>query len=348
MARFISWLAAVLLASAQSSSGLAGVWSLNRSQSQFPKELGFTIDGLFGGLRESYDEARRRQQVTEEARNPPAQLTIVDNTSAIVITTDRGQSLTLHPLNRQEFIPLQNGMMTGITTARDGDRLIVTYHVTQDRDIRYTYTAASDRLTVETQFLDRTKTDKTERGDSVTRVYQRGALVAAAPSQPASPGQPALPALPSLPAEASRESFDQRPGAEFKGLKSVGILVEDLGPEAVACGLKRETLEDALAKRLSAGGLQVRKNSDEDTYVYVNIITSSLQGGICATRYDAFLYTHATAKLTYRDQPVLVQVSLMHRGGIGTTGTAGHAGAVQRGLENYVNLFLTQIQTANK
>src|ERR1051325_1706042 len=108
MARLISWLAAVLLAAAQSISTFAGVWSLNRSQSEFPKELGFTIEGFtppepgaqpsasgggrgrrstggrtnaspFGGLRESPEDAHRRQQLTDEARNPPARLTIADN-----------------------------------------------------------------------------------------------------------------------------------------------------------------------------------------------------------------------------------------------------------------------------
>ena len=66
------------------------------------------------------------------------------------------------------------------------------------------------------------------------------------------------------------------------------------------------------------------------------------------SRYDVFLYTHATAKLSYRDQPVLVQVSLMHRGGIGTSAPAAHAAAVGRGLEGYVDLFVTQIRDANK
>ncbi len=112
--------------------------------------------------------------------------------------------------------------------------------------------------------------------------------------------------------------------------------------------MKREAIEDALAARLSAGGLAVRKNSDDDTYVYVNIITTASPTGGCVSRYDAFLYTHATAKLSYHEQPVLVQVSLIHRGGIGSSTIAGHAAAVSRGLEGYVDVFLTQIREANK
>ena len=92
----------------------------------------------------------------------------------------------------------------------------------------------------------------------------------------------------------------------------------------------------------------MRRNSDEDTYVYVNIMTSTLATGLCASRYDAFLYSHATAKLQYRDQPVLVQVSLLHRGGIGSSAPSAHGAAVVRGLEGFVDLFVTQIHDANK
>jgi hypothetical protein len=94
--------------------------------------------------------------------------------------------------------------------------------------------------------------------------------------------------------------------------------------------------------------LTVRRNSDDDTYVYVNVITTITPNVGCVSRYDAFLYTHATAKLAYHEQPVLVQVSLIHRGGIGASTTTGHAAAVSRGLEGYIDIFLTQIRDANK
>lgn len=103
-----------------------------------------------------------------------------------------------------------------------------------------------------------------------------------------------------------------------------------------------------MTRRLTESGFAVRKNSDEDTYLYVNVMTTSVSNGTCVSRYDVFLYTHATANLSYRDQPVLVQVSLMHRGGIGSSAPVGHAAAVTRGLENYVDLFVTQIRDANK
>jgi hypothetical protein len=41
-------------------------------------------------------------------------------------------------------------------------------------------------------------------------------------------------------------------------------------------------------------------------------------------------------------------VSLIHRGKIGASTTTGHAAAVSRGLEGYIDIFLTQIRDANK
>jgi hypothetical protein len=38
----------------------------------------------------------------------------------------------------------------------------------------------------------------------------------------------------------------------------------------------------------------------------------------------------------------------MHRGGIGSSVQAAHAAAVTRGLENQIDLFVTQIRDANK
>ena len=209
---------------------------------------------------------------------------------------------------------------------------------------RTSRSANPPRLAVEAQLIERGK-----EGDKATRVYDAGLLNVAAAAQP---GAAPLPSAgsgqqPAPPGSQARESFDQRPGAEFSGLKSIGLLVEELGSEARACGLRQDVIEDAVAKRLTAGGLSVRKNSDEDTYVYVNVITTSVANGTCVSRYDAFLYTQATSKLSYHDRPVLVQVSLMHRGGIGASALAAHSAYVLRGLEGYVDVFVTQIRNAN-
>jgi hypothetical protein len=360
-------------ARAQNSSSLAGVWTLNRSLSELPRDIGFnpawattpTSDGQsagstgggrsggrrgspggggnggaappFSGRPESYEDARRVQIVTAELRNPAVRLMIVDTRAAVTITNELGQSRTIHPDGKQESIEIQ-GASFGVTSKRDGDQLIVLYRVDQAREVRYTYssTATPARLIVDAQLLER------GTGDKARRVYDAGV----ATETPTSTGGAAP--TPASPGPAAPEAFDQRPGAELKGLTSLGILVESLSAQAVACGLSQDAIEGGLSKRLANGGLTVRRNSDEDTYVYVNIMTNSLPSGVCVSRYDAFLYTHATAKLSYRDQPVLVQVSLMHRGGIGTSAPGAHGVAVVRGLEDYVDLFVKQIHDANK
>jgi hypothetical protein len=373
-------------AAAQSASPIAGVWTLNRSLSEFPKEIGFTLHGLpppdsdgagapassgRGGRRngggggggrtpspfgrpESYEDARRLQVLMGEIRTPPARLMIVDTPSAVTFTNELGQSRTLHPTGRDEGVEFQGISLTAVTR-RDGDKLIVLFHVEAKRDVRYTFEPSANaagpaRLSVEVELFE-----NGEAGDKATRLYDSGAGEPAAATKNVESVPPAPPNTPpgaGQPASGGQQpaggSFDQRPGAEFKGLKNLGILVEDFDGEAIACGLKHDVIEDALAKRLTAGGLAVRRNSDEDTYLYVNVITTSMPNGTCVSRYDAFFYTHATARLAYREQPVLAQVSLMHRGGIGASTVAGHAAAVTRGLEGYVDLFLSQIRDANK
>ena len=361
-------LATSVAAGAQPVSALAGVWTLNRSLSEFPADIGFnpawmrasSADGQssepsrgsggrgtrgrqgataapFAARPESYEDARVVQLLTADVRNPSARLTIVDTLSAVTITNELGQSRTLHPDGRQESIELQ-GVAIGVTSKRDGDRLVVVYRAGQDREIRYTYSSSPNpsRLEVDVQFLEHGAGDKARRVYDAGAAAQTLASVGGAPTPAGSSSQP------------TAASVDQRPGAELRGLRSLGILVEDLSAQAVACGLNRDAIESALSKPLADGGFTVRRNSDDDTYVYVNVMTSSLPGGTCVSRYDAFLYTHGTATLSYRDRPVLVQVSLMHRGGIGTSAPAAHASAVVRGLVGFVDLFVTQIHDANK
>ena len=155
----------------------------------------------------------------------------------------------------------------------------------------------------------------------------------------------------SAPARAGRptaQTFKPQPDAELKGLTKLGVVVEELTPQATACGLNQSTLETTLSKRLSDAGFRVLRNSDEDTYLYINVITTSVSTGLCVSRYDAFLYTHTTAKLSYHDSPVLVQVSLLHKGGMAGGASAAHGEAVLRGLQEYVDQFLNRLRDANK
>ncbi len=77
-------------------------------------------------------------------------------------------------------------------------------------------------------------------------------------------------------------------------------------------------------------------------------LPTSLSTGLCVSRYDAYLYTQTTAKLSYQDAPVLVQVQLLHKGGIAGGGAAAHAEGVLRGVTQHVDQFATQIREANK
>jgi hypothetical protein len=61
-----------------------------------------------------------------------------------------------------------------------------------------------------------------------------------------------------------------------------------------------------------------------------------------------FLYTHTTAKLSYQQTPVLVEVSLLHKGGIAGGAPAVHAESVRRGVLEYIDEFTMQIRDANK
>ena len=352
----------------QPASALNGVWALNRSLSEFPREMGFNVDwigsptgdgqsggstgggrgrrgsgsgargsaGPFSMRRESYEDARRVQLVTAEARNPPARLIVVDTPAAVTISNELGQSRILRPDGKEQSIEIE-GVPISATTKRDGDRLVVVYHVEQGRDVRFTYSrpATLPQLIVEVQFLEHGE------GDKARRVYEPGAGTATVTSRPGA-------AAPASPPSQARETFDARPGAELRGLANLGILVEDLSAQAVACGLNHDAIETALSQRLTTAGFAVRRNSDEDTYLYVNVMTTTMPNGTCVSRYDAFLYTHATANLSYRDQPVLVQVSLMHRGGIGSSAATAHGTAVVRALESYVDLMVTQVRDANK
>jgi hypothetical protein len=353
-------------------SDFAGRWTLNRELSQFPREIGFGVSWLptggsgpdstasggrgrrgsggggaggFTTSRESEDDAKRLQQLTAEVRTPSVHLTIVEAPTAVTITNDRGQVRTFHPNGREDVLQL-DGVPVGVTAQREAGRLIVVYKVEQGRELRYTYSRAASpvQLVVDVQFIER------GGGDRVRRIYEPAS---AAETEPAAATAPSLAATKPAPSPAATQpgaaqTFNQQPGAELKGLTRLGVVVEDLSPQAAACGLNQSTLETAVSKRLSDAGFRVLRNSDEDTYVYVNIITTSLSAGLCVSRYDAFLYTHTTAKLSYQETPVLVQVSLLHKGGIAGGASAAHAEGVLRGVQEYVDQFAARIREANK
>src|SRR5262245_25637269 len=150
----------------QSSPDIAGVWVLNPALTQKPDEIGFNPDwartggdeggrsgggrgrrggGSSGGAmgvprasRESVDDATRVQQLTGEARTPPAHLTIVQKDASVSIADDQGHARTFHPDGRLEDLSI--GTVGLPTTARwDRGSLVVVYDVESGRQIRYTF-----------------------------------------------------------------------------------------------------------------------------------------------------------------------------------------------------------------
>jgi hypothetical protein len=315
--------------------------------------------GDLAAPRESEEDARRVQQFSAEARTPAPHLTIVDTRGTVTITDADDVSRTLHTDGNDDYLQVHGLPITAVTV-RDNGQLVVRYKVEQGRELRYTYSreAAGPRLTVDIQFV--------EHGgiaDTVRRVYD---LIG--PEDPfptpdgrsktdsgANGGLPAVPptagprgAAPApAPGDAPPEPFNQQPGAELKGLTRLGIVIEGLGAQAASCGLTEAALEAAVAGRLKSAGFTVLTNTDEDSYVYVNVITGSLSTGSCVSRFDVTVYTHTTARLTYQPSPVLVQVSLLHKGGISAGASAGHAATVVKGVSEYLDEFITRIKAAN-
>ena len=373
-----SWPAAVLsipivmglvhpaLASAQDAATLAGRWSLNRDLSQFPREIGFSADwiansgsggdstagggrsqgGVPGGggrtsfpvSRVSREDSMRNALLTSEVRDPSALLAITETAAEVVITPDKGAARTFHLTGKEEVLQLE-GVAVTTTAIREAGRLVVRYKVDQQHELRYTYSRIESppQLVVDVQFLDRGK------GDSIKRVYQ--------PERQTEAPADRVPPQEAAPASGDRgaaRDYDRQPDAQFKGLTSLGVVVEGLGTQATTCGLRQDAIESAIVKQLSAAGLKVSLNSDEDTYVYVNVMSATLGNGMCLSRYDAFLYTHTTAGLSYHPTPVLVDVSLMHKGSLAAGAAAAHTESVMRGLQDFVGQFTARIRDANK
>ena len=352
-------------ASAQTPPNLAGKWALNRALSQWPREVGFDVDfrvppmeGQEGGAQgrqgrraptrpmrpESEDEARRVRLLTDEIREPPASVTVAQTATDVTFSDDHGHSRTFHPNGKEEVIDL-SGVATVAIARWEGGQLIVLYEVEQGRQLRYAFSrlAGPDRLAIEAQFIDHGK------GDHVTRVYMPSDASASQPVTPpaAAAGQPPTQGAAPPPASPS-DAVNSQPGAEFKGISTIGLVMEDLSPQSTRCGLTQTVLEGQVLKHLTDAGLHVRRNSDDDTYVYVNIKTATVGDGVCVSRYDVFLTTHTTATLSYQQSPVLVDVTLFHKGSLAGGSPGAQAESVQSGVLTYIDQITARIRDANK
>jgi hypothetical protein len=149
-------------------------------------------------------------------------------------------------------------------------------------------------------------------------------------------------------AAAAVPASAQAPDAELKGITAVGLVVEEIGSQALSCGFSRDTIEKAVMPILTAGGLKVLRNADEDTFLYVKVNSLSVSSGVCVSRFDVALYTHTTAKLSYGLEPVLVQIALLNAGGLSGGTVPGHAENVMKNVKQYVEQFVSRIRAVNK
>lgn len=335
---------------AQPSPSLSGAWVLNPALTEGPKEVGFdtslvpdpSADATRGrrsgdapGERliipkpESADAAMRLSQLTDEVRQPSKRLTIADVASEIVLTDEQGQVRRFHPTGQVELMQLGD-IPVNVTAERSDGQLVVVYDLERGRQLRYTYsrTATPDRLVVDIEFAGK------GGGDKVRHVYEPPSATPATP--PTAGGTP------------SGQGPASHPGDEFKNLKTIGVVVDELSSQAASCGLTQSAIETAVAKRFTDAGFTVHRYQDQSPYVFVEITTTGLANGLCVSRYDVTLTTHAMTTLNYQQTPVLAEITLLRDGGL-TGGNPGvHAENVTHGLLQYVDQFIARIRDANK
>jgi hypothetical protein len=265
-------------------------------------------------------------QLTDEVRQPSKRLTIADVTSEIVFTDEQGQVRRLHPSGQAELIQMGDIPVT-VTAERTGAQLTVLYEVERGRQLRYVYsrTANPNQLIVDVEFVGK------GGGDKVRHVYEPPSATPQTTSGAPATGTPA-----------------SHPGDEFKNLKTIGVVVDDLTAQASSCGLTQSAIETAVARRFTDAGFTVHRYQDQSPYVFVEVATTSVGNGLCVSRYDVTLTTHAMTTLSYQQTPVLAEITLLRDGGL-TGGSPGvHAENVTHGLVQYVDQFIARIRDANK
>jgi hypothetical protein len=353
---------------------IGGIWVLNPALTERPQEIGFSPDwapppgdeggrgggrGRRGGtafpqaVRESADDSTRKQQLTGEARTPPSHLTIVQRPDAVSIADDQGHSRAFRPTGRLDDLTL--GTVTLPTTASwDAGSLVVVYDVESGRQLRYTYTPAANpaRLLVNIRFLERGRD-----GDEVKLTYERpdehereaigGAAGTAAAPASRTPAAPAG-AGPAAPAASAARPPMLPPGSELRGLTVIGTQVEDLSPQAAACGLDQNKIKSSVAKILADAGFKTQPLGNEESYVLVSVVTSRLSDGVCVSRYDASLMANGDATFPYLNGTVMVEVPLLRQGGMAGGSPAQHAAGVMDALAKAINGFVAQVRAAGK
>jgi len=190
-----------ILGSAGSHPDLSGAWTLNRDSSEFPREVGFDPNWLDGGSGSggqsgttrsggggrggrgggggsarlpppagrylSEEDSKKIQELVNEVKVPPAQLTISQTDLAVGIIDARGRRRVFHTNGKEDIVQLDAGPI-GAITKWQGVELLIRYLVDNDQELRYWYSRdpTQVRLVVRVQFADH------GRGETIRRVYE--------------------------------------------------------------------------------------------------------------------------------------------------------------------------------
>jgi hypothetical protein len=197
---------ALIVSAAGSPVQLAGRWTLNREQSEFPKEVAFGIEtpdgdssqggrqgaGSRGGgggrggsrsrsgstssgdgfslasVRESEEDVNKIKELIADAKNPSPTLTIAQTESAVSITDAQDRTRAFHPTGKEEIEQLDAGPL-GATSKWNGPQLTVQFKIRSDRVFEYVYSRLpSGQLLVETRLEEGRAR---ERPQVIKRVY---------------------------------------------------------------------------------------------------------------------------------------------------------------------------------
>jgi hypothetical protein len=322
---------------------------------------------------ETEGESKRRDLLVDEVRTPPSNVSISQSADEVVVTNEGGRPRVFHPNGRDEVQDI--GPVTLVTTTRwDGTGLEVRYGVSRGRELRYTYSRIDNppQLVVQVRFIERggkdvvtlvyepsqpgephpvppvTVGDTTKTGNppAGTTPRQPAQMPAAVPASELERLNPASPA--GRPGAGATSEPGKGPDAGLRGLTTLGVVVEELNQQAMACGLSQAALESTTVKSLTDAGFTVQRNSDVDTYLYVQVITTSGSGGLCVSRYDVFLYTNTVTALPYQGGTNLVQVELLHSGGIAGGRLGTHVDAVMGPVKKAVDDVIARIRAASR
>ncbi len=339
-------------------------------------------------FQESQGESKRRELLVDEVRTPPSNVTISQTADEVVVTNEGGRPRVFHPNGRDEVQELGSvSMVTTSRWDGTGLEVRYAVSRGRELRYTYSRIAEPPQLLVQVRFIERGGKDvvtlvyePSQPGEPRPVPPTPAAAVGAAPvSRPAAgdatrtgtppagaaprqPGQmpatvpaselerlnPMSPATAGQPGAGATSEVAKGPDAGLRGLSTLGVVVEDLNQQAMACGLSQPAIESAAVKSLTDAGFKVQRNSDEDTYLYVQVITTSGSGGLCVSRYDVFLYTHTVTTLPYQSASNLVQVELLHSGGIAGGRIGTHADAVMIPVKKAVDDFIARIRAASK